>query len=278
MTNSQVLIPPPKLLRERCMKTYKKNSLIQAVTLASALSTLCLPATADTILGIYAGAGVWNASFDGEINGEYNGDTTITTDQLGVDSSNNTFMYVALEHPIPVIPNIRLSVTDLTTDGSGSVDEAFTFQGITYTTNTPTNTEIDLSHTDVTFYYEILDNWVSMDFGLTARKFDGLATITSDTDEGSVTLDTTIPMLYGKARFDLPFSGWYVAGTLNYIGYSDAKISDFDGKIGYQSDGLALDFGVDLGYRTLSIDLEDSDDLNANISVDGPYASVTVHF
>lgn len=261
------------------MKTYKKHSLAHAVALASALSIVAMPTYADTILGIYAGAGAWNTDVDGDIND----DSNIATDQLGLDSSTNSFLYVALEHPVPFLPNIRVGVTDLTIDGTSVVSEPFTFQGETYESDVSTRSEIDLSHTDITLYYEILDNWITMDIGFTARSFDGFASVTSNVDggdniTGSIDLNGTIPMAYGKARLDLPFTGWHVAGTLNYIGYSDSKISDFEGKVGYQSNGLVFDVGVDIGYRTMNLDLQESGDLRADVSVGGPFATITAHF
>ena len=265
------------------MKTYKNHRLAHAVALAGALSIVAMPTYADTILGIYAGAGAWNTDIDGDINGDIDGDSNISTDQLGFDKSTNSFLYVALEHPVPFLPNVRLGVTDLTIDGSSIINETFTFQGEDYESNTSTRSEIDLSHTDLTFYYEILDNWITMDLGLTARSFDGSASITGNVDGSdniteSIDLDGTIPMIYGKAQLDLPFTGWHVAGTLNYIGYSDSKISDFEGKVGYQSNGLVFDVGVDIGYRTMNLDIQESGDLNADVSVDGPFAAITVHF
>lgn len=258
------------------MKKNHSPSLITRLSFGAALSLSGSLVCADTILGVYAGAGVWGAGYSGDINDE----SAISTDELGIDSSSSIFAYVALEHPIPLLPNVRLGLTNLQTDAT-AISNGFEFQGQVFGSGAQTYTDIDLSHIDMTLYYEILDNWVSIDLGLTARVFDGYAQIQAEQEGIDETVDFsgTLPMLYSKARFDLPFSGWYAEGSLNYIGISDSKISDFDAKIGYQTSALvAFDFGIDLGYRSMSVVLDESDDLNADLTISGPYAALTFHF
>jgi hypothetical protein len=51
-----------------------------------------------------------------------------------------------------------------------------------------------------------------------------------------------------------------------------------DAKLGYMSNGLGLDLGFDLGYRQMNLTVEELDDFNADLTTDGPYASLFVHF
>ncbi len=251
-----------------------KKFLVAPLVLLSPL------AFSDTI-GVYAGAGSWSAEPDGSVGTDAE---PITAQELGLEKDSNTYFYFALEHPVPVIPNVRIAKTELVTSGSAVVTREFQLDEVTFVGNADTRSEVDLSHTDVTLYYEVLDNWVSFDVGLTGRIMDAYArvegTVQETGEEGfeSIELEGTLPMLYTRARFDLPFSGWHVGGTLNYVGYSGDTFTDLDMSVGYLSDGLALDVGFEVGYRQFKIEVDDDEDLTADINFDGPHASLIVHF
>lgn len=257
-------------------KKYLRSLGASLTLVAMAAST---NSSADTILGIYAGAGVWDASIDGSIGVASD---SISTGELGIKDEQSQYFYVALEHPVPIIPNIRLQHTTLENDGYAVVEREFEFDGITYPANAPTATKLDLSQTDVTLYYEILDNWVSLDLGLTAKILDGEATILatpegSDPVGSSVELKGGVPMLYGMARFDLPLSGLYAGGHINYFSYDNSTISDLDIKLGWMFESV-LDVGAELGYRQFKLKLEDFDDADGDVTFDGPYLNLAVHF
>lgn len=248
----------------------KKYTLLAAAIAATAASF----ANADTVLGVYAGYGSWDSSYDGKA-----GDPSITLKDLGVKDHKNKFYYIALEHPIPILPNIRLAHTDISTTQTATISRTFTIDGTTYLANDRVNSEFDLTHTDATLYYEILDNWVNLDLGLTARQFDGFVYAASTTVPSRNTkekVDQTLPMIYGKAQFDLPFSGLSVGVEGNYVSYSGDKVTDYTAKISYLFDSV-LDIGLEAGYRKLSLTI-DEDDLQAKVNIKGPYAAVIAHF
>jgi len=65
-------------------------------------------ATAD-IVGFSAGLGIWQSTPDGAL-----GTTSISLDNdLNLQEENANYAFVALEHPVPLLPNIRISYTDL---------------------------------------------------------------------------------------------------------------------------------------------------------------------
>lgn len=248
-----------------------------ALGLTGSLALFSLNSSADSILGVYAGAGVWNGSFDGDfLNG-----VGVNTDQLGIDSEANAYAYIALEHFIPVLPNIRLSVMDLSTDASTTTD-AFSFDGTEFPDGAQTNTSVDLSHTDVILYWQLLDNWVNLDLGITARTFDGEIEIDGSANgvsvSESVSFKGTAPLGYAKAKFELPFTGWFVGGTLHYIAVSGNSFTDVETNIGYTHDGLVLDVGFELGYRSMTVETDDLGSLETDLTIDGPYAALTIHF
>jgi outer membrane protein len=83
-------------------------------------------------------------------------------------------------------------------------------------------------------------------------------------------------MLYGKAQFDLPFSGLSIGIEGNYVSYQGDKISDYSAKMSYLFDSV-LDVGVEAGYRKFSLTV-DEDDLQAKIDLKGPYVAAIAHF
>lgn len=240
-------------------------------------SSLCY---GDTIFGIHAGVGQWNTDVSGQIGERSN---PITAKELGFKDNSNNFIYAAVEHPIPLLPNIRVSQYNLEQSGEAVVTRSFTLDDVTFEANANTVSELDASHTDITLYYEVLDNWLNLDLGITVRAFDGYAQVTS-TPEGAVNpliervdLDQSIPMLYSRARIDLPFSGFYAGGALNYIGSGDNNIRDVEAYLGYEFDLPALDLGFRLGLKEMSLETQDNDELNADIKIDGVYAAFTLH-
>lgn len=242
---------------------------------AAVLAALPVAATADA-LGFRVEAGQWNQSFEGDV--QSGPDSIDIEDTLGIDDESNNFFAVTLEHPIPILPNIRLSRTELEVNESSVINTSFTFEGITYSVSDTVHTDADLSHTDATLYYEILDNWVSLDLGLNFRQFDEGITIES-ASAGSAELDVdgVLPMLYAGVKFELPLSGLYVSADASGINYKDSTILDYKVNIGYES---SIGLGIEAGLRTFDIDYEDEDnsDEKADLTIDGAYASVFYHF
>lgn len=245
----------------------RKHIILAASLFAGTAST----AHADTILGIYAGAGIWQAEISGDVQ---DGTTKIDTeDDIGLEDDNNNYFYFALEHPIPVLPNIKLQHTRLTVDGDNLLTRNIDFNGTVFPVSDNVSAEADLTHTDVTLYYEVLDNWVSLDLGLSVRLFDGFVEIQSTTDSAREDLDAPIPMLYGKARFDLPLTGLSVDAEANGVGYGGNTLLDASVRLAYES---SIGLGVEAGYRSMVLDIDE--DIEGDIDLSGFFAGINFHF
>lgn len=232
--------------------------------LAGAL--LASSAQAD-VVGWRAGANLWGQQFEGDVR---SGTTEIDVeDNLNYDDENDYSFYLQLEHPIPVLPNIMLGHTSMEAAAVGSVD-GIEFEGIEL--NGDVSSRSDLTHTDLTLYYEILDNWVNLDVGLTGRYFDdGIQIRDLTTQEaGRLEIDHVVPMFYGQARFDLPFSGLSVGIEGNYISYDDDTLYDTKLNLGYT---FAFGLGVEAGYRVMDFEYDDDDEF-ADVTVDGVYGGL----
>lgn len=246
----------------------KMHSLAVLIALGSASM-----AQADTVLGVYAGVGSWNTQYSGEV-----GSPSVTLQELGVKSKNNTYVYVALEHPVPLVPNVLLERVSVSAEQTATLTKGFTLDGVAFNAGVPVASQLDLSHTSATFYYEILDNWVNLDLGLTLRQYDGLVSVKA-VGAGlnkSVDINQVLPLAYGKAQFDLPFSGLSVGLQGNYISYSDSKLADYSAKVSYVLEG-PMDIGVEAGYRQTQLTIDESD-LKGDLDLKGPYAALIAHF
>ena len=239
--------------------------IILAGTLASGL------VQADTILGWRMGANAWQQQYEGDVQ---SGPSTIDLeDDLGYGDETGYNLYVALEHPVPVLPNIMVQRTQIDADARGDVT-GFIFEGIVYSGEV--RSSLELTHTDATLYYELLDNWVTLDLGITGRVFDNGVEITdvSTGITGSLDIDYVIPLVYGQARFDLPFTGLSLGVEANGITYDDDTLYDVKVNLAYE---FAFGLGIEAGYRAFDLDYEDDDEY-ADVTIDGAYAGFVWDF
>lgn len=231
---------------------------------------------ADTVLGIYAGGGSISYDASGGFQDLDNSGTDIDLkDDLGFSGDSGNYYYIALEHPIPLVPNLKLSHSDIEEVATGRLTRTITFDGTTFTANQLVASTMDLTHTDFTFYYELLDNWVNLDLGLTARNFSGGVSTTNGIQTATADLDFTVPLLFGKAQFDLPLTGLYAGVEGNWIGVGGAQIFDVWAKLGYT---FAFGLGLEAGMRRIDAELDDVDDIDADVTLDGTYIAATFHF
>ena len=102
------------------MKTVK-----QVLATACVAATLATPAVkADTLLGLYAGAQMWAMETEGSV-------ATTANDLLAFayDDERQGSYYIALEHFVPFVPNAKIVITSLETDGVANINSTFNFAG-----------------------------------------------------------------------------------------------------------------------------------------------------
>lgn len=214
------------------------------------LLTLCLPialafssfsANAAMILGFDAGVYVWQSSTTGTVG---------VDDSAGMDG-DNTVAYFAFEHPIPFVPNVKIQTSDMSAALGANT--------------------IDLSHTDSIIYYEILDNFISVDIGFTSRSFDG------SFDFGTpVVMDDTTTMLYAAAEVIVPITGLSVGMEVHKdFGLDDNRIDDIKIRVRYE---ILSGVGLELGQRTVTMTLNESAPATSALEFDGTYLAVTYTF
>ncbi|WKE66268.1 TIGR04219 family outer membrane beta-barrel protein [Gallaecimonas kandeliae] len=249
---------------------------MKKILLATALlGSLSVPAFADNV-GIYAGIGQWQNNFSGNLLSEQ----VSVKDELGLKSADLTQWYVNIEHPVPVLPNLRLAYSNISESGNGQLTQNVDFDGNTYPAGTQIGSDLQIKMTDATFYYELWDTGGDLDLGLTARRMNGHARLSNDlVGSGEEKVDQWVPLVYVNARIDLPMTGFYAGAQGNGITYSGNRLTDFSAFVGYDFDITGpVDVGVQLGYRALELKLKDIGDFDADVKLDGAFANVTMHF
>ncbi|MFT7879453.1 MAG: TIGR04219 family outer membrane beta-barrel protein [Sulfurimonas sp.] len=245
---------------------------------------ISIPINADTIggelsLGGYSHTPKGFATYD-----FYDSEArTSVEDTLHWEESKDLFFKAYFEHPVFFLPNVKLEYSDLSHEGSGQVSN-FTWGGISGFSGDIYN-KMDMQAFDVTLYYELLDNWVSLDTGITLRHVYGDITVETRTtmmmqqyeyEPEKAEYDEWIPMVYLKTRFELPTTDLMLQAELNAISYEGAAMYDALFTLRYT---FGMGLGIEGGYRI--IHLEDND-LGANLAIDvdfkGPYAALVWDF
>ncbi len=199
--------------------------------LAIALCLFAVPAlaTADA-LALKVGASAWMA--DGKAPGFNSGDE----EQLSLAA--------AFEHPIPLIPNIKLRYWDYSErDGLA---------------------RLELTTLDTIAYYEILDNpAIDIDLGVAATFYqDGRAPIGRKFDDW-------LPQGYAAARIPLVGFGLNFYAEATATNWDSTTAYDIAGGLEYLIDMPVLDVGLRLGYRQVDNDFDDFDNYSGDVEFSG---------
>jgi len=241
---------------------------------------LCLLAIATPLtvnadfLSISAGGGIWNTSPTGSFKKTSDPADVDINDDLFWKSENQTYAFATFEHFVPLIPNARIMLTNIDQTGSGNAD--FTFDNVNYTGTV--NNDFSIQALDLLFYYEMLDNIVSLDLGINIRNLKVDYTITGSVAGTPTTttdsLDETVPMLYALVGGS-PWPGLILSGELSYIAFSGSSISDFTAKVAYTTNFFV---GFEAGYRVQKYVFDDISSTDATLNFDGVFAGAYLKF
>lgn len=230
------------------------------------LGALPLAASAN-VVGLGASIGYWDSDLSGRAVNQ--GSAVDVENDLNLSNSGRTDFSAYLEHPIPLLPNVRVNYLAIDQSGRGTLSASYDGIGA----GAPVNSELKLKQLDLTLYYKLLDNWVNLDLGLTVRDMDGDLRVAGDGQVSQTEIEATIPMLYAAARFDLPLSGVSVGATGNALAFDGDSVYDFNVYGQYSFSGAYLR----AGYRQLTVDYQDGDD-RLDIELAGPFVSAGLTF
>jgi len=236
-------------------------------------SLLTVNANAD-FLGAEAGYALWIPAITGSVQ---NGSDSVDMEKdLGFgENENNSFMWVYLDHPLPLIPNIKIQQTNYTDKAKGTLSKNLIYANKAFGVSEKTTSEFTLNQTDMILYWRLLDNWVNLDIGFGAKSIKGnikIDTLTKHIDED---LSVNLPLAYAKARFDLPFSGFSVEADIATASFDGNSFTDIKAAVVYQT---SIGLGALAGYRNETLKLDDIDNNDADITITGMFAGVFYHF
>jgi outer membrane protein len=239
-------------------------------TLACA-AMLSVPAItmADT-LSVAIGGGMWQEDPGGYFRNATDPANVDVKDDLFWQEEDQGYLFVTLEHPVPLIPNFRVMTTSL--DHSGSGTTSFTLDGKTFSGDVASTGSFD--QTDLTAYWEILDNVVSLDLGLNFKLIDFSYSVASLAESTSGSITGTIPMLYGSVGAS-PIPGLFLGVEGNWVGYDGNNLTDFVAKVSYTTDFF---LGIEGGYRSQSYELDDADGYFGKLEFKGPFVGAYLKF
>ncbi|MFT5757781.1 MAG: hypothetical protein ACI9LM_002517 [Alteromonadaceae bacterium] len=264
---------------------------------AATLTALFTANVQATTVGLYLGGQIWQS----EASGIFGKKNRLIDVNLKKEQQSNYF--VAIEHPFPLLPHVRIASTALDTTGKTNLTQEFNKTVLI-------DGDVNVSYVDYTLYYELFDNGLfSFDFGLTARNFDGAVTVTQTTtivttstdsrwdgkeheghdhsvtettntvDTGKVKTNEIEPMLYVATNISLPLTGLSVFALGNYLLRDDHLLYDYQVGLSYDLiDSIRGDFNLTLGYRAVKMEFENLENLYTDIEVKGAFFGVIVHF
>ena len=209
------------------------------------------------VIGVKGDLSYW--AYDGQANMAAQ---TAASDQ-DLERKGAAQLSLAIEHPVPLIPNAKIRYVNLKTQTENEVAGQPVY-------------DINMDHADFILYYEILDNIVNADVGVGATTLNGHVTTLalSKTD-----IDKTVPVIYATAGAKLPFTGLSAKGEVLYSNFNDAKITDAQAELQYNFiDNLLVDVGLKAGYRILDIKLDDYEKNDLKFNFKGPYIGLDIHF
>lgn len=232
------------------------KKLLSSLAVATALTTT---AQAGSVLDFEIGGGLWTNAPSGTMTLE--APISATYDLVGglaLENAGSGYMWMVVDHLIPVVPNFRYETTT-----------NMLFE------NTAATNNLNLSHSDYIAYWGVpLTTWLpfieEFDFGIGFKAIDGSIT----TAAGTVQLPIPLPYAYLKLRVEPPMLfGLGFEFESKIISYADNKFSEtiFKGDWGIEAPIPVIDLkvGVELGYRNMSLAAAPSAATNIDISFSG---------
>lgn len=133
------------------------------------LLTMTATAKPDQLVELSLGGGGWIAAIEGEFGAS---EPPITAKELGIEEEMHEYYWTAIEHNVPILPYIKIAMLNYGHNANTIALREFDLGDTTYPIETVINTNIDLSYLEATLYYPVIDSWMRLDLGLTAREYD----------------------------------------------------------------------------------------------------------
>lgn len=277
-----------------------KTALLAALMALSSTATAQITYTpsASDHLGFYLGTQVWQSDASGEF-----GETNQRLDfHLKKQHQFNSF--VAVNHPYPFLPNVRIARTTLATTGQTTLTQAFSFQDKTFAAADTVEANFQLSYVDYSFSYALYDHTNAfVALGLTLRDLHGDVAIGKASDAsdntcndpnpspdrpcnddlsssiGQIKANKIKPMLNIAGSVKVPATDINVFANADILVMANDTFADY--QLGFSVDLLKTNLGqwqLNLGYRVVNLEFEDLNSLATELAFQGAFVGTVARF
>lgn len=248
---------------------------IKTLLLPLLVTCAAMHTQAATLYQITAGANYWQA--ENEVQAGEVADAQFTLNQ---EKESNNELFFSIEHPVPLLPNLRYLTSDVSVSGSQTLTQTYILSGRTYRVASTLDANYDYEYSDYSLYYELFDNQVlEFDLGVTLKDIDASLAVVNrqDANEASRRDASGIePYIYTAAKLNLPLLN---LGFSTHLNVKDSSTYDFEFAIEYQlGDMPAIQPYLQLGWKKQELDLEDFDSLYLKHSWDAAFAGIYFAF
>ncbi|MEE2001129.1 TIGR04219 family outer membrane beta-barrel protein [Alkalimonas sp. MEB108] len=235
---------------------------------------LSAPAQAD-FLAVKVQLDSWQASADGAF-----GQTGASVAQE-FRSKNQLSLGLALEHPIPLLPNLAVRYQQLEHTGRVELAQTFALAGQSFAVGSQINSTLDLSQLDLVLYYELLDNnLIELDLGAMVKRINGKAAASNQASLGSEqSVKGNIPMLYAATRLNLVGTSWQFFAQASGVTPGRHQAHDVSAGLAFQwIDTMMMDGAIRLGYRDSKLELDNLQGLSTRMDYSGVFVGLELSF
>lgn len=252
------------------------------IVLSALVLFFLFPAGAQALVDGEIAAGVWFQSPEGDVAVSAAGqeDKLDVEDELEYDDEAMPVVRARLGLPL-LFPDLSLMYTPVDFDETGSRETSFTFGDETFQEDVPFDSELTMQMYDVALFYEIpllrkaTLGTLALDLGVNVRMVDFEVSLEQSQlgIEEEESAFVPIPMIYAGVRLS-PYDRLFLEGEFRGITYEDDSAYSILGRIKYMIWNGLFAAG---GYRYDSVDV-DEDDVEVDVSLQGPFAEVGFAF
>ncbi len=210
------------------------------------------------------GVSSWQQDLGGSIDSTNSEIGTVSVeDDLGFGSESGLSYYLLLEHPLGVVPNVKLQYTELNSDESNDLQRDITYDNVTFTANQTIRSALDLNHVDLSLYWQPVQGRFDLSLGFTIRVLDGSFTVRSENNESVArqSVDEALPLPYAHIGYEFGDTGMSIEAEVKAAAFEGDKFIDSNLRLAWESNiGLGLEFG----YRSITLDADDLDVTDSN--------------
>jgi len=228
---------------------------------------------------IEGGIGVWNHDPDGIIN--YNGDDIELNKDLNLSDRNDLSVWLRLEHPVPMLPDVKIQYTPIKVEDDASPGRSFTFGNFDF--DEALRSELEMDIIDLQLYNHLpflnMASLKSLDitYGMNFRFLNGQAFIQEiqSINARSRSFSTPLAMFCAGIRL-APVSSFSLHGEIKGTSYSGNRWCDINAEIQISPFTELIFLGI--GYRYQDFKIEDVEDVTTDQTMQGWFAELGFRF